>query len=109
MGGTVGALDEEGPVHVRFLDRAGNYHTDGLHVVERIRRTGPDHLLYQATRDDLNVYTRLLTISMPLYRRVEPNMQLGEFRCEEFVGDLVFGKYQKKEGRGRSVRDRRAT
>ena len=22
---------------------------------------------------------------MPLYRRVEPNMQLGEFKCEEFV------------------------
>ena len=33
---------------------------------------------------------------MPLYRRVEPNMQLGEFRCEEFIGDLLFGKYQRK-------------
>ena len=96
MGSTVGALDEEGAVHVRFLDRAGNYHTDGLHVVERIRRTGPDHLLYQATIEDPNIYTRPWTISMPLYRRVEPNMQLGEFRCEEFVGDLVYGKYQKK-------------
>jgi len=96
LGSTVGALDEEGAVHVRFLDRAGNYHTDGLHVVERIRRTGPDHLSYQATIEDPNVYTRPWTISMPLYRRVEPNMRLGEFRCEEFVGDLVFGKYQKK-------------
>ena len=44
MGGTVGALDQEGTIHVRFLDRAGNYHTDGLHVVERIRRTDADHL-----------------------------------------------------------------
>jgi hypothetical protein len=96
MGGTVGALDEEGAVHVRFLDRAGNYHTDGLHVVERIRRTGPDHLLYEATIEDPNVYTRPWTIRMPLYRRVEPNMQLGDFKCEEFVGDLVYGKYQKK-------------
>ena len=96
MGGTVGALDEEGAVHVRFLDRAGNYHTDGLHVVERIRRTGPDHLAYEATIEDPNVYTRPWTIRMPLYRRVEPNMQLGDFKCEEFVGDLVYGKYQKK-------------
>jgi hypothetical protein len=96
MGGTVGALDEEGAVHVRFLDRAGNYHTDGLHVVERIRRTGPDHLQYVATIEDPNVYTRPWTIRMPLYRRVEPNMQLGDFKCEEFVGDLVYGKYQKK-------------
>ena len=96
MGGTVGALDEEGAVHVRFLDRAGNYHTDGLHVVERIRRTDADHLQYEATIEDSNVYTRPWTIRMPLYRRVEPNMQLGDFKCEEFVGDLVYGKYQKK-------------
>jgi hypothetical protein len=96
MGATVGALDEEGAVHVRFLDRAGNYHTDGLHVVERIRRTGPDHLQYEATIEDPNVYTKPWTIRMPLYRRVEPNMRLGEFKCEEFVGDLVYGKYQKK-------------
>jgi len=96
MGGTVGALDEEGAVHVRFLDRAGNYHTDGLHVVERIRRTDADHLEYEATIEDPNVYTRPWTIRMPLYRRVEPNMRLGDFKCEEFVGDLVYGKYQKK-------------
>jgi len=96
MGGTIGALDPEGTIHVRFLDRAGNYHTDGLHVVERIRRTDADHLSYQATIEDPNVYTRPWTISMPLYRRVEPNMQLGDFKCEEFVGDLVFGKYQRK-------------
>src|SRR6266568_5823199 len=96
MGGTIGALDPEGTIHVRFLDRAGNYHTDGLHVVERIRRTDADHLSYQATIEDPNVYTRPWTISMPLYRRVEPNMQLGDFKCEEFVGDLVYGKYQRK-------------
>jgi hypothetical protein len=95
MGGTIGALDADGAIQVRFLDRAGNYHTDGLHVVERIRRTGPDHLSYQATIEDPNVYTRPWTISMPLYRRIEPNMHLGEFKCEEFVADLIYGKYQK--------------
>ena len=71
MGGTISALDPEGAIQVRFLDRAGNYHTDGLHVVERIRRIGPDHLSYQATIEDPNVYTRPWTISMPLYRRLE--------------------------------------
>jgi hypothetical protein len=98
LGSTIGALDPEGAIEVRFLDRAGNYHTDALHVVERIRRTGPDHLSYEATIEDPNVYTRPWTISMPLYRRVEPNMQLGEFKCEEFVSDLVYGKYQKGSG-----------
>jgi hypothetical protein len=96
MGGTIAALDETGAVQVRFLDRAGNYHTDGLHVVERIRRIGPDHLSYEATIEDPNVYTRPWTISMPLYRRIEPNMQLGEFKCEEFVGDFMYGKYARE-------------
>ena len=68
MGGTVGALDEEGAVHVRFLDRAGNYHTDGLHVVERIRRTDADHLEYEATIEDPNVYTRPWTTTIPARR-----------------------------------------
>jgi hypothetical protein len=99
MGGTISALDPEGAISVRFLDRAGNYHTDGLHVVERIRRIGPDHLSYQATIEDPNVYTRPWTISMPLYRRLEPHMQLGEFKCEEFVSDLVYGKYQRTTGK----------
>ena len=98
LGSTIGALDQEGAIQVRFLDRAGNYHTDGLHVIERIRRTGPDHLSYEATIEDPNVYARPWTINMPLYRRVEPNMQLGEFKCEEFVSDLVYGKYQKGSG-----------
>jgi len=95
MGGTISALDREGAIQVRFLDRAGNYHTDGLRVVERLRRIGPDHLSYQATIEDPNVYTRPWTISMPLYRRLDANMQLGEFKCEEFVSDLVYGKYQR--------------
>jgi hypothetical protein len=43
LGSTIGALDQEGAIQVRFLDRAGNYHTDGLHVVERIRRTLERH------------------------------------------------------------------
>jgi hypothetical protein len=84
LGGTIGALDAEGTVNVRFLDRAGNYHTDGLHVVERIRRTGPDHLSYEATIEDPNVYTRPWTISMPLHRH--KNMtRLLEYQCNAEV------------------------
>ena len=65
-------------------------------MVERIRRTGPDHLSYKATIEDPNVYTRPWTISMPLYRRVEPNMELGEFKCEEFVGRSDLRSYAKE-------------
>ena len=33
---------------------------------------------------------------MPLYRRVEPNAQLMQFKCVEFVEELMYGKYRKK-------------
>ena len=35
-----------------WFDRAGNFHSDGLHVVERYTRTGRDHLQYEATIED---------------------------------------------------------
>ena len=89
MGGTVGALDRGGHDPRQVPRSCGQL----SHRRPARRRTdpthGPDHLSYQATIEDPNVYTRPWTISMPLYRRVEPNMQLGEFKCEEFVGDLV--------------------
>jgi hypothetical protein len=78
-----------------WFDRAGNWHTEQLHLVERFTRTGPDHLLYEATIEDPQVYTRPWKISMPLYRRVEKNAQLMEFKCVEFVEELMYGQYRK--------------
>ena len=74
-----------------WFDRAGNFHSDGLHVVERITATAPDHLNYEATIEDPKVFTRPWKISMPLYRRVEPNKQLFEYKCVEFVEELMYG------------------
>ena len=31
---------------------------------------------------------------MPLYRRLDKNMQLLEFKCVEFVEELLYGKYR---------------
>ena len=64
-----------------WLDRSGNYHSDALHVVERYTRTGPDHMLYEATIEDPKVFSRPWKISMPLYRRQEANMRLLEYEC----------------------------
>ena len=69
---------------VTWFDRAGNFHSEALHVVERYTRTGPDHLMYEATIDDPKVFTRSWTIRMPLYRRLEPGMQLLEYECYAF-------------------------
>jgi hypothetical protein len=50
-------------------------------VVERYTRTAPDHLLYEATIEDPKVFTRPWKISMPLYRRLEKNIELLEYDC----------------------------
>jgi hypothetical protein len=74
-----------------WLDRAGNYASNALHVVERFTRTGPDHLWYEATIEDPNVFTRPWKIRMPLYRRVEQAAQLIEFNCVPFAEELLYG------------------
>jgi hypothetical protein len=89
-------VDTSGFNDQTWFDRAGNFHSDALHVVERYTAASPDHLLYEATIEDPNVFTRPWKISMPLYRRLEKNAQLMEFRCVEFVEELIYGHLRKK-------------
>jgi hypothetical protein len=74
-----------------WFDRAGNFHSDALHVVERYTPLGPYHLMYEATIEDPNVFTRPWTIRMPLYRRIDEGLQLTEYACVEFVEQLMYG------------------
>ena len=78
-----------------WFDRAGNFHSDALHVVERYTRTSPDVISYEATIEDPKVFTRPWKISMPLYRRQEKNAQILDFKCVEFVEELMYGKWRK--------------
>ncbi len=78
-----------------WFDRAGNFHSDKLHVVERYTRTGPDVISYEATIEDPDVFTHAWKISMPLYRRLEKNAQILDFKCVEFVEELLYGPYRK--------------
>jgi hypothetical protein len=82
-----------------WFDRAGDYHTDALHVVERYTLHGTDTLMYEATIEDKNVFTRPWKISMPIYRRQEKNVQLMEFKCVEFVEELMYGPLRKKSAK----------
>ena len=75
-----------------WLDRAGNFHSEALHVVERYTRTGPDHLLYEATIEDPKVFTRPWKISMPLYRRQERDMELLEYECLSYLLEDTWDK-----------------
>ena len=79
-----------------WFDRAGNFHSEALHVVERYTRTSPDVISYEATIEDPKVFTRPWTMRMPLYRRQEKNAQLMDFKCVEFVEELLYGQWRKK-------------
>ena len=68
-----------------WFDRSGNFHSEELHVVERYTRTGPDHMLYEATIEDPKVFSRPWKMSMPLYRRQEENLRILEYECYAFL------------------------
>jgi hypothetical protein len=68
-----------------WFDRAGNFHTTELRVVERYTRTGPNHMLYEAIIEDPGVFTRPWKISMPVYRRQERNLRLLEYECYMYM------------------------
>jgi hypothetical protein len=74
-----------------WLDRAGNFHSEALHLVERYTMTGPDHINYEATIEDSKVFTRPWKMSMVLYRRKEPNVRLLDYvpglLMEEEIGE----------------------
>jgi hypothetical protein len=79
-----------------WFDRAGNFHSEALRVVERITPMSRDALNYEATIEDKNVFTRPWKISLPLYRRLEKNAEILEFNCVEFVEETLWGHLRKK-------------
>jgi hypothetical protein len=42
------------------------------------------------------VFSKPWKISMPLYRHVEKNAQLLEFKCVEFAEELIYGGLRKQ-------------
>jgi hypothetical protein len=79
-----------------WFDRAGNFHSDALHVVERYTPRSADTMRYEATIEDPKVFSRPWKMSMILYRHAEENAQLMEFKCVEFVEELMYGHLRKK-------------
>ena len=79
-----------------WFDRAGNFHSDALHVVERYTPISPDALNYEATIEDPKVFSRPWKLSMPLYRRLDKYAQVLEFKCVEFVEELMYGHLRKQ-------------
>jgi hypothetical protein len=103
MGQSVGRYEGESLIiessgfnDTTWFDRAGNHHSDKLKTTERFTRTSPDVINYEVTIEDPVTFTKSWKMSMPLYRRAEKNAQLLDFKCVEFVEELLYGKYRKK-------------
>jgi hypothetical protein len=80
-----------------WFDRAGNFHSDALRVVERYTPISPYHLMYEATIEDPKVFTRPWKMKMPLYRRMEEKPRFMEYRCVETVEELLYGHLRKEQ------------
>jgi hypothetical protein len=79
-----------------WFDRSGNFHSEALHVVERYTLVSPDVMQYEATIEDPKVFTRPWTMSMPLYRRLDRNAQVLEFKCVPFSEELLYGHLRRE-------------
>ncbi len=88
-------VDVTAQVGDTWFDSAGNFHSDALRVTERYTPIGPNTLRYEVTIEDPSVFTRPWTMRMPLYRRLDENVQLLEFKCVEFVEELMYGHLRK--------------
>jgi len=88
-------VDVTGQNDQTWFDRAGDFHSEKLHVVERYTPRSADTLMYEATLEDPDTFSRPWKISMPLYRHVEKNAVLLEYRCVEYSEEILYGHLRK--------------
>ena len=105
MGWSIGRWDAETLVievtdHMpdTWFDRAGNHHSDALKVTERYSALDANTLLYEATIEDPNVFSKPWTISMPLYRRLDKGVQLLDYNCVELTEEYRYSSLLKGFG-----------
>ena len=79
-----------------WLDRAGNHHSGDMKVVERWTPTGPMTMRYEAEITDPQTFTRPWKMSMNLYKRQGDDARLQQFKCVEFVEELIYGHLRKE-------------
>jgi len=79
-----------------WLDRTGTHHSIEMKVTERYTLLSNNHMRYQATIEDPQVFTKPWSIEVMLYRRMEANMVMLEFKCVEFVEELIYGDFRRQ-------------
>jgi len=89
-------VDVTGMNDQTWFDRAGDFHSNELHVVERYTLKSRDVIDYEATIEDPQVFSRAWKISMPLYRHLEKNFQLMEYKCVPYAEEVLYGPYRRR-------------
>ena len=84
-------IDVTAQVPDTWLDSSGNHHSNQIHVVERYTALSENHLMYEAIIEDSETFTKPWTIRLPLYKRIDDNMQLLDYKCVEFAEELMYG------------------
>ena len=89
-------VDVTDQIDQTWFDRSGNFHSEALKIVERYTLVDRNTINYEATMEDAQVFSRPWKISMPLYRHAEKNAQVMEYKCVEFVEELMYGHLRKQ-------------
>ena len=77
-----------------WFDRSGNYHSDKLKVTERYTLLNANVMDYEALIEDEETFTRPWKIKMNLYKKIGDDAQLQQFKCVEFVEELIYGEWR---------------
>ena len=79
-----------------WFDRAGNFHSGDMKVVERWTMVNDNTIRYEAEITDPATFTRPWKMSMLMYRRLGDDARLQQFKCVEFVEELMYGDLRKE-------------
>jgi hypothetical protein len=89
-------VDVTGFNGMAWFDRAGNFASDSLHVVERYSLIDANTMNYEATIEDPQTFSKPWKINVILYKHREKDARLLEFKCVEFTEELIYGDLKKK-------------
>ncbi len=92
-------VDVTAQVNDTWLDQAGNHHSGTLVVEERYTLLSHYHLRYRATLTDSATYTKPWSLEITLYKNIDPKAQLLDFKCIEFVEELMYGHLTKAKSK----------
>jgi hypothetical protein len=79
-----------------WLDRSGNHYSYETVVNERFTYVDANMIAYEATITDPATFTAPWKIQMNLYRRRGDDAQLQQFKCVEFVEELMYGHLRRE-------------